>query len=55
MGLEDRAAVKRVADEHGSEVVVLLGDNAILAGLREAARSGHDGMRRYCGSLALDD
>jgi betaine reductase len=25
MGLEDQAAVKRVADEHGSDVVVLLG------------------------------
>ena len=25
MGLEDQAAVKRVADEHGSGVVVLLG------------------------------
>jgi hypothetical protein len=25
MGLEDQAAVKRVADEHGSAVVVLLG------------------------------
>lgn len=25
MGLEDQAAVKRVADEHGNDVVVLLG------------------------------
>ena len=56
MGLEDQAAVKRVADEHGSDVVVLLGTpdaestrtlaQTVVAGDRDAILAGLREARR---------